>query len=363
MASARKKGPRKRAADYESVALPVPAEGEAPDAHADRSLCPRCGGKLLNPDGLGWCNDCGYCRSVEKAEAVVGPPVEDESPRPKRLAWLGATDFGEALKRMPGWGWVLLGGMAVVGGASVAADYLLPEEGWPRALCSALQMVLSIVGLIAAQLWAVILIGSREDGLGAKDLILGGRVWRATLKRLPATRAPVWLGAWCLTALVCGAAIIGGFDYWLEAVRGSKVRRVAEAMEAGEGLSTAKEPAAAQGPAFAPPALMAAGTRPVAQCAVIGYQTDGTRVTGLILATADGDQLKYAGIVKEGLNPQLAKELMDQLSRLGREESLIPGLKVTGVRWVKPGLFCDVTHTGTDKDGHLERPAIKELRD
>src|SRR5260370_36875121 len=26
--------------------------------------CPRCGGKLMNPDSLGWCAKCGYCRSL-----------------------------------------------------------------------------------------------------------------------------------------------------------------------------------------------------------------------------------------------------------------------------------------------------------
>src|SRR5262249_38300518 len=103
--------------------------------------------------------------------------------------------------------------------------------------------------------------------------------------------------------------------------------------------------------------------RELAQCVVIGYETDGSRVTALLLATAEGDRLLFAGIVKQGISPELGKDLLAQLSRLGRDDPLIPGLRLPGVRWVKPGLFCDVAHSGADKDGHLEQPALKELRD
>jgi hypothetical protein len=353
------KGPPVPDEDPDLAVLPPPPEGEAP---ADPSLCPRCGGKLTNPDGLGWCPGCGYCRSLAEEEAVVPPPVEPAPP--KKPSVLGATEFGEAMRRMPGWAWPLLGGAAAVAGASVAADYCLPEDGLARALWSALQMVLSVVGLVAAQLWAVMLVGAREDGIGARDVILGGRVWRAALRRLPATRKPVWLGAWCLTGLVCGAAVVGGFGYWLELVREKRLRQVAEALSRGESpkapaKETSREPQVPPpGPAPTPD-----DRSQVAQCVVIGYQTDGTKVTGLVLATTDGSRLKYAGLVKEGLSPTLAKDLMGRLSHLGRDEPLIPGLKVGNVLWVKPGVFCDVKHAGADKDGHLEQPALKELHD
>jgi len=116
------------------------------------------------------------------------------------------------------------------------------------------------------------------------------------------------------------------------------------------------EPSVVPVPAFA-------DQRPVAQCVVVGYQTDGTNVTGLILARADGDRLKFAGVVQEGISPALRKELLGRLSRLVREESLIPGLKIKGALWVKPGVFCDVTHGGVDKQGQLDQPALKELKD
>jgi len=338
-----------------------PAEGEAA-APADPSVCPRCEGKLTNPTGLGWCPRCGYCRSLEEEGKEIAPPAEEAAP--KKPSVLGASEFGEAMKRMPGWAWPLLGGVAIVAGVSVAADYLLPEECLARALWSALQMVLGVIGLIAAQLWAVLIVGAHEEGLGAKDVILPGRLWRATLRRLPETRKPVWLGAWCLIALVCGGAVVGGFNYWLEALKAKRLREVAEVL-AGDGSpdAAAREAKATAVPAgSSSPAPAAGDKRPVTQCVVIGYQTDGTTVTGLVLAAMDGDRLQFVGVVREGLGPEVRQDLMSRLSRLVREEPLISGLKVKGVTWVKPGVFCDVNR-GAGKPGEGEEPTFRGLRD
>lgn len=352
------------AADPTPPGPPPRTPGGVPTAAPPRpTLCPRCGGKLTNPDGLGWCPGCGYCHSLEeeKGKVAVAAP---ETAAPKKPSALGAAEFGEAMKRVPGWAWPLLGGMAVVAGASVAANHLLPEECLARALWSAVQMVLCVVGLIAAQLWAVLLVGAGEDGLGAKDVILPGRLWRAAFRHLPATRKPVWLGAWCLTGLICGGAVVGGFNYWLEALQAKRLREIAEALAAdapdAKGKDTAredKEPAAElprKGPGRD-------DKRPVAQCVVIGYQTDGKNVTGLVLATTDGDRLKFAGVVQEGISPALGKDLRGKLSRLVRDEPLIPGLTLKGTVWVKPGVFCDVSHSGAGKQGQLEEPALKGL--
>ena len=37
----------------------------------DPAICPRCKGKLINPQELGWCPKCGYCRSLEKDKATA----------------------------------------------------------------------------------------------------------------------------------------------------------------------------------------------------------------------------------------------------------------------------------------------------
>ena len=121
---------------------PPAPEDEAPAA--DPTICPRCGGKLTNPDGLGWCAGCGYCRSLEEEGQTVAPPPE--AAQPKKPSPLGAAEFGEAMRRMPRWAWPLLGGVALVATGSVIADYRLPEECLARALWSAIQMMLSVIG-------------------------------------------------------------------------------------------------------------------------------------------------------------------------------------------------------------------------
>jgi hypothetical protein len=330
---------------------------------ADLAACPRCDGKLTDPGGLGWCPGCGYCRSLAEGSA----PTASVEPRPKQApSTLGASELGLAMRHVPGWAWVLLGGVLVVGGTSAAADSLLEEDGLVRALWSALQMLLCLIGLVAAQLWAVLLIGAREEGLGARDIILPGRQWRAALRRLPATRKPVWLGAWSLTGLVCAAIVVGGFGYWLEAVKEKRLRKVVEALSRFESPDQAPpDMATLLTPPHIPlapaPAPAVDDRRETTHCVVIGYRTDGSRVTGLVVAMVSGDNLKFAGIVKEGIDPDAAPDLRARLARMHRDAPIIPGLRLPDVVWVRPGFFCEVKHAGTDKEGHLERPTISQL--
>jgi hypothetical protein len=207
----------------------APAESADIAAPADPALCPRCGGKLSNPDGLGWCPGCGYCRSLEEeGQTVAAVPAPSA---PKQPSLLGAAEFGLVLQLAPAWLWPLLGGMAVVAAISVAVDYQLAETCLVRAVWSAVQMLLSLVGLVFAQLWTVLLIAADEEKLGARDVLPSIRLWKAGLRRLPMTRKPVWLGAWCLTGLLCGLLVVGGFNYWLELVKANKAKPTAVASE------------------------------------------------------------------------------------------------------------------------------------
>jgi hypothetical protein len=351
-----------------------PAPADDPDtllpddeaAPADPALCPRCGGKLTNPDGIGWCAGCGYCRSLEEEKAVPPPPPPVEQ---KKTSALGASEVGEAMRHVPGWAWPLLGGIALVGVGSVAADYKLPEECLARALWSAIQMMLGVLGLISAQLWAMFLVGAHEDGLGAKDVMLPGRLWRAAFRRLPATRRPVWLGMWSLTAVVCGAAVIGGFNYWLEAVKEKRLREVAEALASGRDPDAPKETAreskapAPAAPDAGPTPPPAQDPRPVTKCVVVGYLGEGNTLTGLVVAKVDGNGLQYVGVVKEGLSDELRQDLMKRLSQRRRDFPLVPGLSVSGAKWVNPEVFCDVFAPAGGKAGANEATQFKQISD
>jgi hypothetical protein len=343
---------------------------------ADPTLCPRCGGKLANPGGLGWCSQCGYCRSLEEepAAAVLPAPEAEATKKPSAL---GAAEFAETVKLLPRWSWPLIGGTLAIVFVCLLGNGLLPEACLARAIWGTAQLLLSFVVLVGAQLWIILLVGASQDGLGPKDLFLPGRVWRTALRRLPETRGPVWLGAWSLTAIGCSLALIGGLTYWFEVLREAKeaerLRALAARADAGDrplardkegAADTEREAARAEAARGAAEKALASGERALAQCAVIGYQTDSSgNVTGLVLATSGADKLHFAGVVETGLTPQMSKELAAKLAQLRRSEPLIPGLQVKGTFWVRPGLFCDVTHVGASKKGELQEAVLKEVRD
>ena len=83
-----------------ALSAPSPRE-EALAAAADSSACPRCGARLTNPDGLGWCPGCGYCRSLEER---AGPSSRCRRPRRRSAVRPGAAEFGEAMKSHAGLG-------------------------------------------------------------------------------------------------------------------------------------------------------------------------------------------------------------------------------------------------------------------
>src|SRR5262249_36150457 len=55
------------AAQIQSPATaPTPTPpAQKPSATPGTDDCPKCGTKLINPENLGWCRKCGYCRSIE----------------------------------------------------------------------------------------------------------------------------------------------------------------------------------------------------------------------------------------------------------------------------------------------------------
>lgn len=362
-----------------SPVLPNPPSADVDTlqpVEANPTLCPRCGGKLTNPDGLGWCSQCGYCRSLEgdTTTAVLPPPDAETSKKPSAL---GAAEFAETMMLLPRWSWPLIGGVLTIVFACLIGNGLLPEACLARAAWGTGQLLLSFVVLVGAQLWIILLVGASQDGLGPKDLFLPGRVWRTALRRLPETRGPVWLGGWSLTAMACSLALIGGFTYWFEVLREAKEAEKLRALAARADVAdrpparekeSAEDPereaARAEAARGAAEKALASGERSLAQCAVIGYQTDSSgQVIGLVLATSGTDKLHFAGVVETGLTPQMSKELAAKLSQLRRNEPLIPGLQVKGTFWVKPGLFCDVTHVGANKKGELQEAVLKEVRD
>jgi hypothetical protein len=177
-------------------------------------FCPRCRARLIDPDGLGWCRGCGFCRSLEEDRQKAGIRAAARSAHQPSL--LGLVELLQLFTLLPSWIWILLAGMAVTVLFTLPPSLVLPAEGLERALWCTLQMVAGLLMIFAAQWWALWLIAPEDERLTGKDLIIPFRLWSLTLSRLPRLRGPVWLAAWALTAIVSAIFLVGGLEHWLE---------------------------------------------------------------------------------------------------------------------------------------------------
>jgi hypothetical protein len=359
----------------ESSAKEVPAAAPmvAPTDGPSATLCPRCGSNLVNPDGLGWCSKCGYCRSLEEGAPKVAPTAEPQQRQPSPL---GVVEFLQLLGKMPPWLKMLLAGAAVVVLVSFAADFLLAPNSLARAIWGTLQLGLGLVGLLAAHVWALALIAPDDDQLTAKDVVICSRLWGLTLSRLPKMRKQVWLGGWSISGMACAAFVVGGFSYWAQFYQPKRVadknliQAISDAAK-GKGKDKSLEDALND---FAGTQDLTkkkdedkdknqakVDRRPTIDCVVIGYVLeDEETLSGLVVATLNNDKLKYAGVVRRGFTPQTNRELLKRLVSLQRPEPFLPGLTLTAI-WVKPEVLCEVHQSGYDEQGYLRDPNFKGL--
>jgi hypothetical protein len=269
--------------------------------------------------------------------------------------------------------------MALIIVGSLAADFRLEEESLARALLSAILFALGLVGLFVAQVWAFVLIAPHCDHLSAKDLVLSGRLWSLTFRRLPETRKQVWLGGWGVTALLSAVFVIGGYSYWYQfykpkkyadknliaaivnaAKRDIKDKSLEEALQDladTQDLTKKKDDKAK---------AIKEDKRATVDCVIIGYTVetdkDGRKevINSLVLATLLDNRLKYVGQVRQGVDERAAVELLKRLAPLVQDQPFLPGLKLRAT-WVKPSVFCAVHQSGFDRDGRLLEPRFKEM--
>src|SRR5262249_14335345 len=111
---------------------------------ADKSLaeettpCPRCGKPLMNAAELGWCQACGYCRSLDDTVIRTLALASQES-APAAHTAPAVYYAGAAVSRIPWWLIVLVIGVLAVAGLSIWRGRHLPTSGLPRALWTTIQ--------------------------------------------------------------------------------------------------------------------------------------------------------------------------------------------------------------------------------
>ena len=100
---------------------------------------------------------------------------------------------------------------------------------------------------------------------------------------------------------------------------------------------------------------------------VVGWtEPTGSRVAigALLLAYHDGADLVYAGKVGTGFSEKVLRDLHEQLSRIGTEESACTRGKLprSGVHWVRPQLVAQVAFTEWTSANQLRHPRYLGLR-
>jgi hypothetical protein len=172
------------------------------------SLCPRCQKPLADPKGLGWCQSCGYCRSLEEDRARL--PLESAAEPKPALAppRTRSTDF-------PVWAVGLVLVMLVAAGGSWAVSHYLALKPLPRALWTSIQIVTGVVIMLVGQGYALYRIAPEEGTLHIIDAIIPFRLYGLLFKRLPRMWQALYLGSWGLCLVLSALIFIGGLGYWL----------------------------------------------------------------------------------------------------------------------------------------------------
>jgi len=299
---------------------------------------------------------------------------------PRGPSLLGVVEFAEVLGKLPRWLWVLLGGTVIVVVISLAANFVLPDDSLVRALWSSVQLGLGLLGILAAQIWAFLLIAPETEHLSSKDLILSTRLWTITLRRLPETQAKLWLGAWSFGGALCAVFLVGGFSYWYQFYKPKRIadkgliQAIADQAQKlnkkkNQTMEEALDELAKNTPDLnkkKEEAKAKEDNRPVQDCVIVGYTVENDqqlrreRVTSLVVATLVDGKIKFAGVVRRGFDSQSSDELLKRLAPLVQAEPFIRGLNTQAI-WVKPQVFCEVRQSGFDRDGRLKDPSFKDL--
>ncbi|MCI0459990.1 MAG: hypothetical protein L0Z62_23815 [Gemmataceae bacterium] len=186
----------------------------APPEQTDQVACPACGGKLIDPDGLGWCQACGYCRSMQTERTREQRRKPRKKP-PRGDSPLGVVEFFCLLAATPRWVYALFGGVGAIVLLSLLPNQLFADSPLGRCLWCTCQLAVGVIFVLAAQSWAVMVLADSDERLSGKDAIFSGRLWVLAVRKLPATQRQFCLGLWGLTTILCAFFLVGGLTHWL----------------------------------------------------------------------------------------------------------------------------------------------------
>jgi hypothetical protein len=342
---------------------------------------------LTDPQGIGLCPRCGFCRTL----AVEGVAVLASAGQ--KTNWEPTVrGLRHALRVAPAALLIVCVALVAVVPLAYSADLRLAPGSRERAVWSAWNLLAGVLLVGAGQAWAINLLMEMKERVSWSDLASPFQVWGLTLRRLPATAWQVGLGSSGALTILAAVVWVGGLSYWFRLLPSADDAEPAAARRADSSEETemarvtrvlgwtlqsaaANRPTpesapeesrapvgrrsavAASGPQA--PAVAAGDGRPTERCVVVGFlpASEGLE-PGLVMATLRQGQLTFAGVVRKGLDKK--PELLDRLSKISSSRPLIEGIKLNAV-WVRPEMFCEVHQSGTDAKGEMVDPNLKGL--
>ncbi len=348
------------------------SDGKLSSRRIGKGQCPKCNGPLMNVSGWNWCHRCGHreeskaaASTVVRAAGSTAVQPAAETPSPAR----SSSEVALAFRLIPAWGWFLLFGMCVVVAASFLADQRLPEKSRMRATWSTIQVLGGLGLFLITGVLASGRLGTAGQTLSLTDLLLPDRLWVLAIKRLPETRWHICMGAWSLTTILAGIICVGGLTYWLPTKTKKKSGAIAKHIKklantkddpSDEDLMDDEPAKEEKKPIPEKPEEPPAPKKVVTECLIIGYTTKDGELNGLLVATVQGNELHYAGIVPASKDPEVRKDLLTRFRSLKAEKPVFPDLAVQAT-WLRPRLRCEVESDGFQDDQFVGESAFKSL--
>lgn len=313
------------------------------------------------------CPACGYHPMLKRCIEVEQTPQFQMEAGPENL-W----------EAIPGWAWVLLGGVVAIVVGSFVVRYQLQGNARLRAAWAFSQAALAEFATLVVHVLALIHASTKSDRYSPFDLFMKPiSLWKPTFNSLPRHAWRVWVFAWGQTAMICAAAIIGGmnysalFDDWgvEERAKPNLIGTIAEkAKENGDEAGSLEEALdnAADAPVEEETDEEEKPAEPLpiektAECLIFGYRTNESgEVTTLLLASAVNGKMQFSGLISTvGMPEDELRKLSARMMRLGRRG---PFVKCRyRASWLLPRLMVEVDHEGWGKDGKLVKPKFKQM--
>jgi hypothetical protein len=226
-----------------------------------------------------------------------------------------------------------------------------------------LQFVSGVALVIAVHVRAFLRVASDDARVGPLDFLpLSPRIWRLTFQRLPDTSWLVVMAGWGVL-LTVSAFFLGGIPFASKDNPDSLHNTVArtkpaeyQAIQQAAASDLENRPPPPENP---PERQPRPEDRNKVQCTIIGYRTNSLGLpTEIIVARANGGNLRYAGVVRLGAGQALG--LIDHLRSAERQEGP-SGVGSSSTVWLKPGTHCEVRTSGNDPQAPLDNAHFGRL--